>query len=314
MMCARRIIAAVAVSLAATPAAAQMLMPGGQPVSAEVAAAFAKVRTGDRADLMRLAEAGRPDAQTYAGLLLAFTSPSADDQRKGCGWIEAASTSRSDAMHTLAESYQYGRCGGKVDLERAMATFHKAGDMGMAKSRCAEGNLLIQQKRDLPRAVDLCRQGAEGGDADAQTDLGNIYLRGEIVPKDAAAAAGWYERAVALGHRNAAFTLGQMYWYGDGVAKSPLAAERLWKIAYDKGRTDAAVLLGNAAFVRAIPKGAKDSQAEVALEPLLEALDWYAKVPPSTDAKTRAEIDGRVKLLTEFKAKIEAQRKSAKPS
>src|SRR4029079_11314681 len=123
---------------------------------------------------------------------------------------------------------------------KAIVTFHKAGDMGLFKSRCAEGNVLIELGRDTARAVAVCREGAEAGDPDAQTDLGNFYLQGEIVPRDIAAARGWYEKAAAQNQANAALVLGQIHWNGDGVKKDNAVAAKYWRIAFDHGREDAA--------------------------------------------------------------------------
>lgn len=314
----RRAAAAVASLslLAACPAATAQILTGGPEVSPEVQAAFAKVRAGDRSEILGLAAAGRLDAQAYAGVLLAFANGRTPaDTELGCSYLQAASAERSDAMHFLGEAYQNGVCGGQKDLDRAIAAFHKAGDMGLAKSRCAEGNLLIAMHRDVAHAVELCREGAEKGDADAQTDLGNIYLVGEIVPKDAVAAAGWYERAVAQRHRNAAFTLGQMYWNGDGVARDHAAAARLWRLAYEQGRLDAAALLGNEAFERTLPDyatgQATPGKTRVAWEPLLEAIDWYEKALAVLDPAGRIEVNKRLEVLRDFKAQVEARRPPA---
>ncbi|WP_296598231.1 tetratricopeptide repeat protein [Phenylobacterium sp.] len=295
--------------IAATSAQAQIsVVQGAPPVTDETKAALGKVRADGSRELYQLAEAGRIDAQTYAGVLLAFRSDAEPDKRKGCGYLEAASATRSDAMHFLGEAYQYGRCGGRIDLEKAITTFHKAGDMGLGKSRCAEGNVLLELGRDQARAVRLCTEGAEMGDADAQTDVGNFYLSGRFVKKDAVAARGWYEKAVAQGHRNAAYTLGQIYWYGDGVAKDTAKAAQLWRLAYDQGRPDAAVLLGDEAMERATRKldanqlaavGAGEAALDQAI--LSEALDWYEKALAAAPPQSRGQIEDRIKKAKLFK-------------
>lgn len=300
----RAAILALGFWIAAADVTAQTaIMPGAPTVSPEVAAAYAKVRDGNRSELMRLAEGGRADAQTYAGLLLAFGSGSADEQRRGCGWLEAASASRSDAMHTLGEAFEHGRCGGKPDIDRAIATYRKAGNMGMAKSRCAEGNLLITQKREIPRAVALCRQGAESGDPDAQTDLANIYLQGNLVPRDMTEARRWYEKVAAQNQANAAHVLGQIYWNGDGVPKDNARAAQLWRISFAGGREDSAFYLGDEAFVRA-----GQGPGKWIVEDLEEARDWYAKAVDARNPEIARQARERLTLMTQLAGAMRRQR------
>lgn len=297
--------AALALGLwaAAVPAEAQVILPGGQPVSPDVYRAVGRA-PDDPTDLIRLAEAGQPDAMTYAGILLAFGQRSAAERKRGCDWLEAASMSRADAMHSLGEAFQKGICGGRVDLARAAATFRKAGDMGMAKSRCAEGNVLLEAGGDGARTLELCRQGAEGGDADAQTDLGNFYLQGRIVTRDMAVARGWYEKAAAQNQANAAFVLGQIHWNGDGVVKDNAKAARFWRIAYEHGREDAALHLGNEAFVRA---GRGVGKWDPAI--LREARDWFAKAVSARSPEVAKVAAERRDLSEQLIGVMQRQRK-----
>jgi TPR repeat protein len=271
--------------------------PGQQPISPEVKMAIAGVGQDAGAELTHLAEAGRLDAEFYLGTMMIFGAGGVPkDGVKGCGWLAKASASRADAMHVVGECYQYGY-GGEKDLEKAIATFHKAGDMGFPKARCAEGNVLFELHRDEPRAFALCREGAEAGDPDAQTDVGNYYLEGKHVTKDVAAARGWYEKAVAANRqRNAAFVLGQIYWNGDGVAKDNAKAAEYWRIAYASGRLDAAKFLGDEAFVRA---GAGKNVWRV--EGLDEAAGWYDKAAAAETPQIRMEAVERATLMRQMK-------------
>jgi TPR repeat protein len=284
---------------------------GQPPISPEVQAAFAKARAGDPSELVRLADAGRADAQFYLGPLLIFGAAGLPkDGVRGCAYAEKAAVTRGDAQHLVGECFQFG-FGGAKDLDKAIAAFHRAGDMGIAKSRCAEGNVMFQAGRDEARAFALCRQGAEAGDPDAQTDVGNYYLTGQHVAKDVAAARGWYEKAVASnGQRNAALVLGQIYWYGDTVAKDPAKARHYWKIAYDGGRQDAAKLLGDEAFLRAFPDAAahKLTPGQTRVDPAAmdEATGWYEKALAVATPEQRSDLEGRLKLLHDLRAKVPA--------
>jgi hypothetical protein len=65
---------------------------------------------------------------------------------------------------------------------------------------------------------------AEGGDAAAQTYVGEIFEKGLGVPPDHQAAATWYRRAADRGYSRAAIDLGQLYEQGLGVPKDTLLA------------------------------------------------------------------------------------------
>jgi TPR repeat protein len=161
---------------------------------------------------------------------------------------------------------------------------------------CALGNLYVAGRgvpQDAKHGAELCRQGAEAGNEDAQTDLGNLYVQRIGVPRDMVLARHWYELAAVQGQANADFVLGQIYWNGDGVAPDQAKAAELWKAAYRGGRLDAAALLASWNFVRwmaAHPKGD--------LSGLSEAIAWEKEaVKAARDAKARGQADDMLKFM-----------------
>jgi TPR repeat protein len=76
---------------------------------------------------------------------------------------------------------------------------------------------------------------AEGGDVRSQFMMGTIYEQGLGVPKDLAAAAGWYRRAAEAGNASAQYNLGIFYQFGKGVPKDPAEAARLLRLAAEQG-------------------------------------------------------------------------------
>ena len=71
----------------------------------------------------------------------------------------------------------------------------------------AEKAVRMQQ---FDQAFDLYMQSAESGDADAQYQLANLYLKGLGADKDQAMARFWLDKAVAQGHSGAQYTLSQI--------------------------------------------------------------------------------------------------------
>jgi hypothetical protein len=64
---------------------------------------------------------------------------------------------------------------------------------------------------------------AEHGDVDAQNNLGRMYFNGEGVPKNAAKAAEWYQKAADQGNVDAKNNLLAMHAEDQGVSKNFLA-------------------------------------------------------------------------------------------
>jgi uncharacterized caspase-like protein len=72
---------------------------------------------------------------------------------------------------------------------------------------------------------------AEGGDAEAQLNVGEIFERGVGGTPDPTAAAAWYTRAAEQGYGPAQLNLGSLYDRGVGVAKDPKAARDWYRRA-----------------------------------------------------------------------------------
>jgi TPR repeat protein len=75
------------------------------------------------------------------------------------------------------------------------------------------------------------KQQAEAGDAKGQYLLGVMYAIGDGVPKDAAKAAEWQQKAAAQGNADAQYILGFMYGEGQGVPKNYVLAHMWTNIA-----------------------------------------------------------------------------------
>jgi len=76
---------------------------------------------------------------------------------------------------------------------------------------------------------------AEKDDADAQYNLGILYMKGLGVEKNLKTAFIWYKRASANGHTDAMFNLGSMYNKGKVIVRSTKDANRWWLKAAELG-------------------------------------------------------------------------------
>ncbi|MCA3245167.1 MAG: sel1 repeat family protein [Azospirillum sp.] len=80
---------------------------------------------------------------------------------------------------------------------------------------------------------------ARAGDPDSQYNLGQMYRRGEGVPRDLVQARRWYEAAANQGFELAQFQLGVIWETGNGVAPDLGAARRWYALAARAGHEGA---------------------------------------------------------------------------
>ena len=86
--------------------------------------------------------------------------------------------------------------------------------------------------------IDALRERAEQGDAEAQTNLGDIYSRTAIdspVPRDGTEAARWCRLAAEQGDADAQFRFEDSYGFGLGVPQDDAEAVRWYRLAAYQG-------------------------------------------------------------------------------
>jgi TPR repeat protein/Zn-dependent protease with chaperone function len=96
---------------------------------------------------------------------------------------------------------------------------------------------------------------AEGGDSDAQSRLGRMYLFGQSVPQDMSQALFWTKKAAARGQAEAENTLGGMYMAGWGVPQDDASAVVWFRKSADQGNPNGENDLGFMYFAgRGVPQ------------------------------------------------------------
>ena len=138
---------------------------------------------------------------------------------------------------------------------------------------CADG-AVAQEQDDDAEAVRLYRQAAEQGNADAQFNLGVMYLDGDGVPQDDAEAMRWFRQAAEQGNAQAqtnlgvpqddAMYLGNMYVSGRASRRTTPKAVRLFRQAAEQGRRTTPKPCGGSAKPpsKATPKHSSTSGSE----------------------------------------------------
>jgi TPR repeat protein len=122
---------------------------------------------------------------------------------------------------------------------------------------------------------DDVRAALERGDATAQATLGAIYLRGQGVPVDYAAAARLFRGAAEEGHAAAQNALGLLYAGGLGVAQDYAQAVSWYRRAAEQGapehQFDLAVMYDNGLGVERNPALAAEWYGKAAAQGFAEA-------------------------------------------
>ena len=127
-------------------------------------------------------------------------------------------------------------------------------------------------EQNLKEAVKWYRKAAEQGLAEAQCNLGLIYQNGEGVLEDDKEAVKWYRKAAEQGYAKAQWILGGMYAFGRGVPEDYVTAYAWLNIAAANGKADAKVskgLLAKEMTADQIAEGQKLSREMTAKNPKL---------------------------------------------
>lgn len=100
------------------------------------------------------------------------------------------------------------------------------------KKQTGTGSTLgMSSAASSPKPVETMEQiqaKADKGDAEAQFNLGMIFLEGTEIPKDLEKGRMWLERAAQSGFAKAQFNLGVMYYQGIDGVKQNLPKARVW--------------------------------------------------------------------------------------
>jgi TPR repeat protein len=160
-------------------------------------------------------------------------------------WTRAAAAGCSAAMHNLgllcARGYGGGGGGGPAVV---VAPNPKAACEWFARgAACGHREAM----NNLAAALSSGDTGGAAVGAPLRATVGEHEGNGDgdgVGGRNPAAAAGWYERAAALGSADAANNLGLLLWGGDGVPADPNRAVALWTTAAARGNPEAMCSLG----------------------------------------------------------------------
>jgi hypothetical protein len=108
-----------------------------------------------------------------------------------------------------------------------------------------EQGIAAVERRDWAAALAEFQPLAEGGDAAAQVNIGNLYMKGLGVDQDYGKAFHWYLKAAEQEDAIGQGKLGLMHFYGLGVREDHAEAAQWFRKAAEQGEPGAAAILGS---------------------------------------------------------------------
>jgi TPR repeat protein len=162
---------------------------------------------------LRLAHRGDRDAQAELGYLYAVGLGVPQSAESAAYWYEqAGAQNHRDAALSLAAMYALGR-GVPQDDRMAFTWLQRSSDLHFLADAYACG---LGVEQDFDRARLWYEVRATGGSAEAQYQLGTMYLQGCGAPHDDNLAREWLAKAADMGHPEAQVALSEMMSEGWG--------------------------------------------------------------------------------------------------
>ena len=147
--------------------------------------------------------------------------------------------------------------------------------------RIRGGEYVAYDRADYKTALRVWMPAAEGGDADAQNSVGEIFEQGLGTEPNYEVAALWYKRAAEQGHKGAQFNLGTLYEMGKGVPQDKVAALNWYRKAW--GVSDDELV------TRSDSEKALVAQAQIAADARAQAAAAQAEAEAAKTATDRAK-------------------------
>lgn len=159
----------------------------------------------DIEQLRQSATKGDTSAQYNLGSMYAKGEGIPQDDREAAKWLRlAAEQGHAQAQADLGLKYYHGR-GVPQGHSQAVAWTRKAANQGDVSAQGRLGLIFYDGALGVPQnygeAIKWFRMAAHQGDTQAQRSLGEMYAKGQGVPKDFIKAHAWLNLAAAQGRK-----------------------------------------------------------------------------------------------------------------
>jgi len=158
--------------------------------------------------LRKAAEENDPEAQYSLAIeIFKYCRPTREQQDEAIGWLRVAADrpdggqSAAKAQLRLAKLHDAGTYAGK-DADEALRWYRRAADNLVVEAmvRLAEVHLPRDgvPSPDSAEGVQWLQKAAHLGSPEAETWLGVLYARGQVVPRDYAEARAWFLKSAPV--------------------------------------------------------------------------------------------------------------------
>jgi hypothetical protein len=243
-----------------------------------------KLQVGDADhELRKQAQRGMPAAQYQLAKKLLGASGATPAQLAEARSLlhAAAGKNHPESAYELGLALRDG-IGGARDPAQARTWLQRAAEVGVLRARIALVELERAQNPVAAAAPDTNiapLAAAQRGDANAQYELAMMYLHGDRVARDTAAAHEWLVKAADRNHRLAQRTLADALARGVDFEQDYEAAARWYLRAAQAGDADAQYAIGN---LYSVGLGVKASTAE--------SQRWYDAAAKQGNRKAREKL------------------------
>ncbi|MFZ6727480.1 tetratricopeptide repeat protein [Undibacterium sp. MH2W] len=134
------------------------------------------------------------------------------------------------------------------DYDAAAEAFRAAAEQGDANAQTSLGLMYLKGEgveENEKTALELFEKAAAQGDVRGEVNLARMYAKGKagLVP-DYKMAVSWFDKAAEQGYADAQYSLGVLYVTGNGVPLNYKKAQTLFSQAADQNNTSAQYQLG----------------------------------------------------------------------
>ncbi|MCH8622092.1 tetratricopeptide repeat protein [Undibacterium sp. TS12] len=153
----------------------------------------------------------------------------------------ATNTVRADDFNNGVNYYAQG------DFASALDSFKNAAEKGNADAQFNLGLMYLNGEgvvQDYKQAMKWFEQSASQGNVRAQVNIGRMYAKGKGVLSNHGVAASWFKKAAEQGYADAQYSLGILYVTGTGVARDYGRAKELFQQAANQGNASGQYQLG----------------------------------------------------------------------
>jgi len=191
------------------------------------------------------AKGGNVEAQRHLGGIYMVGDQVSQDKKKGLKLIRhAAERGYWEAQFDMGRLYVTGT-GVEKNIEEAAKWYRLAEQNGVSLAKYKLAKILLETTKDNEhkKSLKLLHEAARDGVADAQLDLGVMYLQGDKVDKNIRIGLEYIQKAAVRRSTLAQYNLGVVYARGIGVEQDFDKAHYWLQFAVKQGHKQAQKLL-----------------------------------------------------------------------